>query len=334
MVNAKNLLNQRFGKLIVIARAENTRKGNTQWLCRCDCGNEKIALGYDLTHGRTVSCGCNLKGTTSPKRIDLTGQRFGKLTVESLASSENGILIWKCKCDCGNEKLIRGGNLKSKKGLSCGCDKYGKKVVDITGNKYGRLTVISRGTITQRGWSWNCLCECGNEVMVNGDDLKANHTKSCGCLAEENRHRSTNLKHGDTRKQSPYFRLYNEWTSMLNRCRPTYHLKHRYYDRGITVCEEWKNYLSFKKWALQNGYKDNLTLDRKNNDGNYEPSNCRWATQKEQANNTSKNIYITYKGKTQTMKQWCEELDLSYTTIKARHQRGITAPQLFSPSYS
>ena len=127
-------------------------------------------------------------------------------------------------------------------------------------------------------------------------------------------------------------RLQSIFQGMKTRC---YNPKDKHYKnyggRGIRVCDEWNNrervpekdnatkgYLAFKKWALENGYADNLTIDRINVNGNYEPSNCRWITHKEQCNNTTRNRLITYKGKTQTVKQWCDELNLPYGAIIQR----------------
>ena len=128
-------------------------------------------------------------------------------------------------------------------------------------------------------------------------------------------------------------RLSEIFRTMKKRC---YYIKHNQYKnyggRGIRICDEWndrqiikisgihytKGYLAFKKWALENGYADNLTIDRIDNNGNYEPSNCRWVTKKEQANNRRTNKYISYKGKTQSLTKWCEELGLPYNTIKSR----------------
>ena len=109
---------------------------------------------------------------------------------------------------------------------------------------------------------------------------------------------------------------------------------HRYGGRGITVCDEWKNNFSaFRKWAMCNGYSDGLTLDRIDFDGNYEPSNCRWATSKEQANNKCTNHYVMFNGEKKTLKQWSESTGLSYPTLLGRIKRGwsiekmLTTPQ-------
>lgn len=133
-------------------------------------------------------------------------------------------------------------------------------------------------------------------------------------------------KHGKSKT-----RLYRIWTNMRRRCHyPKEDCYHRYGGRGIKVCDEWYNsFPAFYDWALLSGYGNDLTIDRINNDGDYEPSNCRWATTKEQANNTSLNIYIKYDGQTKTLTEWCEYLGLRRDRVYARYADGIKPPRLF-----
>lgn len=330
MAKAVNIIGDRYGYLTVLERAESNKKGNTQWLCKCDCGNTKICLGYDLTHGRTTTCGCGFYNKEKPSmnRISLVGNKYGKLIVESLneEKSNNGVLYWNCLCECGNEHIVSGSNLKNGHVTHCGCSRSrSHNFKDITGNKYGFLTVL--GIKEKRGKSlyWLCQCDCGEVVVVNGNELKSGSTKSCG------NHKIHKFKRKE-RVSKTLKRIRIEWRSMINRCSEKYHGRKHYFDKGIAVCEEWLNdFDKFKTWALQNGYEDNLTLDRIDNNKNYEPSNCRWVTNKQQQNNKTVNVYVELNGITKTLKEWSEYFDFPYTTAKARRRSGWPKERWFEP---
>lgn len=190
---------------------------------------------------------------------------------------------------------------------------------DLTGKKFGRLTVI-RELPERKNHSvlWLCRCECGNKVKVKSSNLNSGNSQSCGCLRVEH-----SIKAHQTHKSSDT-KLFAVWCSMRFRCNnPNDKSYHNYGARGIRVCDEWTNsFSSFYNWALSNGYNDGLTIDRINNDGNYEPSNCRWTSRKVQGNNSRKNRLITIDNETKTLSQWCEQLGLRYQTIEMRLYRG------------
>lgn len=201
--------------------------------------------------------------------------------------------------------------------------KHSHNFIDISGQKFGKLLVLEVHS-TENTTKWKCLCDCGNIAIVSGSKLKNGHTSSCGCLKKGKYSKYENLISKDT-----YKRLQKEWYSMRNRCKEDYHCSNAYYEKGIKVCDEWKEQGNFIDWALNNGYSDELSLDRIENSKGYFPENCRWATMKTQQNNKTNNVLITYNGKTQTMSQWSDELGVKYSLIKDRNRRGIKPPELF-----
>lgn len=203
------------------------------------------------------------------------------------------------------------------------------KFIDLTGQKFNRLTVISRkGTNKCGNVLWKCKCECGNETVTEGTYLLTGHTKSCGCLLKDSakyRNKEKTTTHGLTYdRDGKIARLYRIWLGIKTRCfNPNEPGYFRYGGRGIKVCDEWMhNFKTFHDWALDNGYKENLTIDRINNNGNYEPDNCKWATSKEQANNRRTNRRITMKGETKTVAEWAEDSNIKYCQIIARLNDG------------
>ena len=188
------------------------------------------------------------------------------------------------------------------------------KLIDVTGQKFNRLTVIGRDkSSSSRKTKWVCKCDCGNMTIVDSYSLRNGTIKSCGCWRVD---RSTT--HHQTKT-----RLYNIWTAMRNRCYDTNHKQFKNYGgRGISVCEEWKTagggFERFWQWSLENGYAYNLTIDRINNVGNYCPDNCRWITHKKQQNNRTNNRYITSKGETKTISEWSEEYGIRFPILKHR----------------
>ena len=194
------------------------------------------------------------------------------------------------------------------------------KFINLTGQQFGRLTVIKRvENDKNRGTQWLCQCNCQNKTkkIIRGSSLRNGQTQSCGCLHTEmlvNRNKTHNLSKS---------RLYKILYAMKNRC---YYPKDKCYNcyggRGITVCDEWlHDFQAFYDWAMAHGYNESLTIDRIDTNGNYEPSNCRWITNKEQQYNKSNNHLITYNGETKTAKQWSIELGIEYGTLLSRLNR-------------
>ena len=161
-------------------------------------------------------------------------------------------------------------------------------MIDMMGKKFGRLEVVECAEKNKYGsYAWKCKCECGGEIIVDGRSLRRGLTKSCGCLNNDVRKSGNNRRtHGQCGT-----RLYRIWKAMKNRClnENTKDYKRWYGSTGVTICDEWKNsFMPFYEWAMENGYADDLSIDRIDPCGNYDPSNCRWATPTEQAQNKRK----------------------------------------------
>ncbi len=259
------------------------------------------------------------------------GQKFGMLEVigygDDLITSKGYVYKrYLCRCKCGREKLFTKRSLTTDKTQSCGC-LVGRKFRDISGMQFGRLKAISVNRIVKNRCYWNCDCECGNKTVVRSSSLLSGDTKSCGCLRAEILLHETYETHGMTET-----RLYRIWMGMKRRCKnKNLREYNRYGGRGITVCQEWlDDFMNFYNWAMANGYRDDLTLDRKDNDKGYFPNNCRWSTVKEQANNRSNNVLLFFNNELKTISEWGEELGIKDGTIRARLKRGWSVEKSLS----
>ena len=197
----------------------------------------------------------------------------------------------------------------------------GRKRIDITGKRFSYLVVQEYVGVDKRSNPlWLCKCDCGNTKIVRGSKLKEGEIKSCGCMHHKHGHGLTNT------------RLYPIWRTMKARCIDSNSQKYPSYGaRGITVCDEWlKSFDSFYKWAMSNGYADHLTLDRIDNDGNYCPENCRWATPKEQSNNTRSNHFVEFNGEKHTISEWSSITGISKSALYHRFSRGWSVDMALS----
>lgn len=197
-----------------------------------------------------------------------------------------------------------------------------KNAPDLVGNKFGRLTVIERHGISKSKKAlWKCICDCGGFAIVTTQDLKNGHTKSCGCLKiEEVKKRSKT--HGMSNNN-----LFFVWFAIKDRCFNQNNKKYKHYGgRGITVCDEWKNdFQAFYDYVSQLPHFDEegYSIDRINNNGNYEPGNVRWATKTEQANNRNNTIVLTIDKETHTLPEWSRILGVKYNTLYYRYKNNI-----------
>ena len=216
-----------------------------------------------------------------------------------------------------------------------------KRVEVNAGDRYGKLTIIKEvepryfpsGHIVRQ---FLCKCDCGNEVVAGLQMIRQGHRKSCGCIASEgNRTHKDVIRKDDSTKCLSETRIYHIWGAMKRRCNnPKSQSYKDYGGRGIKVCNEWQKFKPFYEWAMENGYTDELTIDRIDVNGNYEPSNCRWATPLEQGSNKRNNRNITYNGITKTLAQWSRETGLSQVVILDRLKRVGLTDDIFAPLYN
>lgn len=212
------------------------------------------------------------------------------------------------------------------------------------GERYGRLTVIKFAGHSgkNRGALWLCRCDCGTETLSRGTDLRSGKKKSCGCLQREIAKATVekyihspefklpdNTKHGlhDTR-------LFSIWCCMKVRCYNKNSTHYKYYGgKGVTICSEWLNdFKAFYDWAMSNGYKDCLTIDRIDNNGNYCPGNCRWITHNEQILNRSNTVYVEYNGERKPLAVWCRMYGVNYKTAHAKYRKGLPPEVYLTPT--
>ena len=197
------------------------------------------------------------------------------------------------------------------------------KLIDLTGQRFGRLTVVCRGKTKSRKQNgtlvyWLCKCDCGNEIEISGADIRRGKSQSCGCYQSE-MSRQANTTHGESDSK-----LYNRWERIKQRClNPNYKEFYLYGGRGITICEEWKNdFACFQRWCFNNGYSPDLEIDRIDSDGGYSPDNCRFATPLQNSNNKRNNKRIEHNGETHTIAEWDRIKGYPPKTVGRRLRRG------------
>ncbi len=256
------------------------------------------------------------------------GVRFGMLVVVAGPWIERGHSRVRARCDCGAEKVVRSSQLLDST-KSCGC--LGRaQVIPMIGRRFGRLVVIARAGTTGSGSpTFEARCDCGSITIVMGANLRNGNTVSCGCFMRSNSAARGRLrvKHGACRRGQRH-REYMIWAGMIQRCsNPDRQQFANYGGRGIRVCARWAH--SFEAFLADMGPRPSLkhTLDRINNDGDYEPGNCRWATPQEQANNKRSSRLLTMNGETLSMMEWARRFGISYWTLRWRLDKGISLEQ-------
>lgn len=245
---------------------------------------------------------------------DLSGMKFGEWEVLRRDHGKR----WICRCSCGTTKSVWRDHLVDGTSKNCGC----KNRCVHEGEKYNRLTVVEY----VGGGKWRCKCDCGRETFVRSTRLNRGETKSCGCILREG-------IYGDSFNR----KLYAMWKDMIYRCeKPNCSSYKNYGARGITVCEKWHDYISFREWALENGFDEakgrNCSIERKEVNGNYTPENCKFATTSEQAKNKRTNVFLTFDGRTMTLTEWANETGISRDCLKYRLSAGWTTEDVFTKS--
>lgn len=278
-----------------------------------------------------------------------SGEKFNNLTIIKELPSErykNGQIkrLVLCKCECGNEVIAPLKSVKSGRTKSCGClmqtylsSPHPNRMVKIeVGERYGKLTIIKEveprikhnGKIERM---FLCRCDCGEEIITPLALMRQGHKQSCGCNRALVKPISPKPSYQPSlRKDNP--RLYRIWNGMRDRCYNKNHTNFYLYGaRGIVINDEWLYFENFYKWAMSNGYTDQLTIDRIDTNGNYEPNNCRWVDMLTQGNNRRNNTRITYQGETKTLSEWCREKEISVSVVVGRIKNGWETEDLFLP---
>lgn len=192
------------------------------------------------------------------------------------------------------------------------------KIIDLVGIQFGMLKVVEfMGRKNSHSW-FRCECKCGGQTVTTSNNLRRFHTTSCGCYNEK-MFRQCAIKHGLSRHK-----LFRTWIDMRNRCYFINHNRFEHYGgKGIKVCDIWRDdFIEFYRWAIANGWKKGLSLDRKENNKGYQPDNCRWITVKEQNRNRTSNVHLTIDGVTKIIVEWSEISGNNYEKIRSRVKRG------------
>ena len=290
----KNLTGQRFRKLVVLEMTYEQGKRGVRAKCHCDCGKDVIILASNLKSGNTSTCGCGASRKTDYAEKKL--QRIQRQTSTRISNRK--------RRDENNGSIV--------------------------GLRFGRLVVQDSAGRDLRGKDrlYRCICDCGSTCIVRSSSLMRGDTTSCGCKAKEVA-KQMRYKNGDSSPDSPYRRLYGIWACMKERCRNrNYRDYYRYGGRGITVCDEWLDWENFRDWSLAHGYRNDLTIDRKNNDLGYCPDNCHWIPLWMQQSNTRANLRIEFKGSTYTGRQFQRLTGIPYEFVRSKAHQHLSGEQI------
>lgn len=257
-----------------------------------------------------------------PKKIDLTNCKIGKWTVVCKANNIGKRTAWECVCECGTRKIVATEVLTKKQSTSCGCSRYDHlknkpKYEDLTGQKFGRLTVIKLSDKKNERIYWECLCECGDRKNIPAKQLKSGKTNSCGCIQKETIS-NISKRHGKSKT-----RIYTIWVGMKMRCNNANCKAYKHYgDRGIKLCDEWNDFEQFEEWAKCNGYNDDLSIERIDYNDGYNPKNCTWIPINKQSSNRRSVVNIEYNGEIKLLTEWARYFNISHSTVQYHLKKG------------
>ena len=327
-IDFKSLINKKIGRLTIIRPfyKGTDRHKKVRCACKCDCGNIKIIDYSTLQKQTNISCGCLNKINTAKKDINqyTVYNELNKIwnSIKKQSSNEwkisfNNFFDWSLQNNYFSDAILV--QIDSQKEYSPENCKWLNKNMSSIYRTNSRLITLNNITLTLTEW---CLIYeiPYNIVYTRINSYKWDIEKALTTPVQQTYKTNQINKQKNPSNLINKRRLLRIWNGIKKRCcNPQSTNYKRYGGRGIKICEEWlKDYYTFEAWALNNGYQDNLTIDRIDNDGNYEPNNCRWTTLEEQANNKSSNIFITIDDETKTLAQWCKQYNLSYTTIYER----------------
>lgn len=324
-----DLSGRRFGRWTVLARAGKDDAGRPRWRCRCACGATRTVNSYSLLYGTNRSCGC-----ARGHRIELTGLKFGSWTVIEYTGLDDSSKHsrWLCECVCGKRRFINGDTLRRGASQSCGCIGHARRAVevriDLAGRTFGLWRVLHLAG--ESGSRWECVCEgCGQVCIVAGNTLRRGASRSCGCAK---------IRYGRPAHTIPEYRV---WAKMIARCKNHHDPAFKHYGgRGIRVCKRWHDFKLFLQ-DMGPRLSNEHEIDRVDNNGDYEPGNCRWATHIEQANNKRNNVRFEHAGERLTAPQWSRKTGLSATLIRTRilklgwsAEQALTTPTRCPPDHN
>jgi len=311
--------NQKFGKWTAIS-GTGKYKSTEKILCVCDCGTKKLVRIADIIYNGSSSC----RTCCQRKELDITeGERFGSWTFLGDTERKNGKLSLLCMCDCGNQKFVVYTNLTGGLSKRCSDCKGSNLRYDIVGHKFGRLFVIKNVGVNSKGATkWLCLCDCGNEIITVGKSLVTERTKSCGCYQKE---LVTNLGRSASTHGMSKTKTYMIWSQMIRRC--TYVKHKRYHDyggRGILVEPRWlEKELGFINFLNDMGEcPKGYSIERLDNNGNYEKANCKWIPSRNQSKNTRSTLWVEIDGNRTCLAEACRKSKVKYSTAYKRIKSG------------